>query len=106
LKLKPTSNPENDPVDRAAAKRPRNAAGSVGGTSPPRPRRSGLPVACHRTLKLTEAGTLVGPPNWKLSSTHTFSASSVARRPSWLTLKASSGSSTTQNRPEGWMPPL
>jgi hypothetical protein len=49
---------------------------------------------------------LAGPPNWKLSSTHTFSASSVARRPSWLTLKASSGSSTTQNRPEGWMPPL
>jgi hypothetical protein len=93
-------------VDRAVAKRPRNAAGSVAGTARPLPRRSRLPVASHRILKLTEAGTVSGPPNWKLSSTHTSRASRVARRPSSLTLKASPGSSTTQNRPEGKMPPL
>ena len=106
VSLKPPSDPENDPVDRAVAKWPRNAAGSVGGTVEPLPRRSRGPVASHRTLKLTLAEMGVGPPNWKLSSTQTSLASRVARRPSWLTLKASPGNSTAQNRPEGRMPPL
>jgi hypothetical protein len=56
VKLKPTSDPEKVPVDRAVAKRPRKAAGSVGGTAEPWPRRSRGPVASHRTLKLTLAG--------------------------------------------------
>jgi hypothetical protein len=62
---------EERPVDRAVAKRPRNAAGPVGGTVEPLPRRSRQWVAAPRILKLTEAEMLVGPPNVKLSSTHT-----------------------------------
>jgi len=78
----------------------------VGDTAEPLPRRSHVPVACHRPVKLTVAGTEFGPRNWKLSMTQTSEASRVARCPPWLTWKASPGSSTTQNRPEGWMPPL
>ena len=78
----------------------------VGGTSSPRPRRTAGPVASQRTLRLTVAATLLGPRNWKLLTRHTSVASRVALRPSWLTRKALSGSSTTQNRPDGWMPPL
>jgi hypothetical protein len=101
VKLKPTWDPEKDPVDRAGAKRPRNAAGSVGDTSEPLPRRWRGPIASQRILKLTLAGTLTGPPKVKLSSTHTSLACRVARRPSWLTVKASPGSSTAHKRPEG-----
>ena len=78
----------------------------MGGTAEPLPRRTAGPVASQRILKLTLAGTLTGPKNRKLSSTHTSLASRVARRPPWLTLKAWPGSSTTQNGPEGWTPPM
>jgi hypothetical protein len=55
------------------------------------------------TVKLTVAGTWKGPPTWKPPTTHTSRAARTARRPSWLTRTASSGTSTTQNSPHGWI---
>ena len=78
----------------------------MGGTAEPLPRRTAGPVASQRILKLTLAGTLTGPKNRKLSSTHTSWLPGSPAAPQWLTLKAWPGSSTTQNGPEGWTPPM
>jgi hypothetical protein len=75
----PDLGPRERPRRRAMAKRPRKAAGAVGGTAEPLPRTSCLQVASHRTLKLTVAGTTFGPRNWKLSRRQTSLASRVDR---------------------------
>jgi len=62
-KLKPSVDPENEPVDRAGAKDPRKAARSVGGTCRPMPRGWGSPVASQVMSRSTVAGTARGPPN-------------------------------------------
>lgn len=103
---KPISEPENVPVALAGENVPAKARGSVGATFAPAPTLRLIPEATHVTSKLTVAGIWFCPRKTKLSTTGTFRARSVARRPSRLTVSALSGSRTVQKSPVGVMPPL
>jgi hypothetical protein len=94
----PSSEPENVPVATAGRNSAAKFVGSVGsedcGT-----KCSTAPVAVHFMWMLTVAGTALGARNWKSSSTEACSTLSSAVSSSIS--RASSGTCTIQNKPEG-----